>query len=112
MELNPIVRNQRLVMHDRSAVVLAGNIGGGEHGADTRHRACSVAIDVENACMCMRRLHWENTEHAERRMLFVGVNGASGHVTDCALMAIDPRPAHAACSATNCRNRLAQSSRR
>ncbi len=112
VELHEFRRHQRLVVHDRPGIVLARDIGGRQHGDDPLHRARPRCIDAEDARMRMRRLHRVHAEHAGRRELLVGIDGATSDMSDRAFMALDATAAHASCSATNLANRFAHSARR
>ncbi|MEZ5522753.1 MAG: hypothetical protein R3F08_14935 [Dokdonella sp.] len=102
MELDAIARNQRFIMDDRAAVVLARNVGSREHGAHTRHRACGRDASMARMRACACGACTGNTlSMPSGEMLLVGVDGASADA-DGALVPADGCRLHDACSATNC----------
>jgi len=71
-------RKQRLVMQDRTGVVLTRNIFGGQHAPDPRHVLGIRAIHRQNARMRVRRLHGIQTQGALRHRQFIGVRSTTG----------------------------------
>lgn len=108
METYGVGRNQRFVARDRTGVVFARHVVGGEHGPHPRHRQRGRGVDAQNAGMRLCRLNRTQAQQAERFVLLIGINGPTGDMADRAFVL----GAHRQRSATNFANRLPQSLRR
>ena len=103
--------NQRLVVHDRTGLVVTGDVGGSQYRTHARQDARSTGVDGEDARMCMRRLHRVEAQQALGRMLLVGVTGASGDMAMRGFM-LQCVTRHHRRSATNFANRPPANARR